>query len=170
MSPTRARGAIEAVGLKTSAGKRRGLRPLDSLAAKLLFICLRFFILERHPSFLTDMTDHKFRETFDQVRKEFFPRWDRQRHWRARIARKLNGSVGHCDFTSRVIEAFQVPDDDDELAALLIHEIAHAATASYHAKRWITRMERAAQQAKAIRRSRLARLIREEIHGYGETP
>jgi hypothetical protein len=74
--------------------------------------------------------------------------------------------VGSCDFTHKIIKAARVPIDDDEVAVLLIHEIAHAVTASYHAKRWLTRMEKAAQQAKTIGRSRLATLIRQEIDEY----
>ena len=112
------------------------------------------------------MADRRFREAFDLVRRVFFPRWDRKRLWRLRIVRNLDDSLGNCDFTHRIIKAASVPIDDDELAALLIHEIAHAATASYHAKRWLIRMEKAAQQAKKIGRSRLATLIRQEIDGY----
>ena len=112
------------------------------------------------------MTDRRFQEAFDLVRRVFFPRWDRKRLWRARIESNLKGSVGNCNFTDRIIKAASVPADDDELATLLIHEIAHAATASYHAKRWLTRMEKAAQQAKTIGRPRLATLIRNEIDGY----
>ena len=116
------------------------------------------------------MIDHRFQEAFDHVRRVFFPRWDRKRLWRLRIVRNLDDSVGTCDFTHRIIKAASVPVDDDELAALLIHEIAHAATASYHAKRWLTRMEKAAQLAKTLGRSRLATLIRQEIDGYKEPP
>ena len=112
------------------------------------------------------MIDHRFQETFDFVRRVFFPRWDRKRLWRLRIVRNLNDSLGTCDFTHRIIKAASVPVDDDELAALLIHEIGHAVTASYHTKRWLTRMEKAAQQAKKIGRSRLATLIRQEIDEY----
>ena len=112
------------------------------------------------------MTDRRFQEAFDLVRQVFFPRWDRKRLWRVQTVGNLDDSVGSCDFTCRIIKAARVPVDDDELAALLIHEIAHAATASYHAKRWLTRMKKAAQHAKTIGRSRLAALIRQEIDGY----
>jgi uncharacterized protein YbjT (DUF2867 family) len=74
--------------------------------------------------------------------------------------------MGYCDFTYKIIKAASVPVDDDDLAALLIHEIAHAVTASYHTKRWLTRMEKAAQRARAIGRPRLATIIRQEIDEY----
>jgi hypothetical protein len=78
--------------------------------------------------------------------------------------------VGYCDFTSRIIKVASIPKSDDELAVLLIHEMAHAATASYHTKRWLTRMEKAAHRAKAIGRSGLAMLLLKEIDTYRVVP
>jgi hypothetical protein len=110
--------------------------------------------------------NRSFRKAFDLVRQVYFPRWDRKRLWRVRSAKNLNGAVGYCDFTGKLIKAASILENDDELTALLIHEIAHAATASYHTKRWLTRMEKAAQRAKRVGRSNLARLIRKDLNGY----
>ena len=114
------------------------------------------------------MRDGRLRIASEFVRRVFFPRWDGKRLWRVRIVRNLSGSVGYCDFTSKVIKVASIPKSDDELAVLLIHEMAHAATASYHDKRWLTRMAKAAQQAKAIGRSGLAMLLLQEIEAYSE--
>lgn len=81
------------------------------------------------------MNNHRLREAFDLARQVLFPRWDRKRLWRARVAGNLNGAVGYCDFTHKLIKAASILENNDELAALLIHEIAHAATASYHTRR-----------------------------------
>ncbi len=112
------------------------------------------------------MTESRLRAEFDRIRTEFFPRWHGGRLWRARIVKDLNGAMGYCDTKSKTIKAIGIPDDDDELAAFLIHEIAHAVAPGNHSKLWLTRMEKAVQRAEAIGRSELGSRIRDEIKLY----
>jgi hypothetical protein len=66
-----------------------------------------------------------------------------------------------------VIEIVKQHGDSDERDTLLIHEICHA-IAEGHGRGWQDRMEKAAKRAVALRRQRLAGLIRQEIAGYQE--
>jgi len=65
-----------------------------------------------------------------------------------------------------VIEIGVRPTDADEMDMLLIHEICHAVSTGGHGKVWLARLEKAAQKAEKVGRSRLAELLREEITRY----
>jgi hypothetical protein len=111
---------------------------------------------------------HNVRRQFDDVKRLFFPRWDREGHWRVTTkTRRSAASHGICDLKRRVIEISARPTDADEMDRLLIHEICHAvAVRPGHGKEWQARMEKAAQKAEKLGRSCLAQLLREEIAGY----
>jgi hypothetical protein len=102
---------------------------------------------------------------FQEIKKVFFSRWDRQDLWRvsSRSRRKVHG---HCDPERRVIEIVIQHSDPDERDKLFIHEVCHAVAEMSHGKKWQDRMEKAARRADELGRQRLAQLIRQEIVGY----
>ncbi len=104
------------------------------------------------------------RHHFLEIKRLFFPRWDRDNHWRVskRSKRRLHG---HCDTERRVIEIVIQYSDPDKRDKLLIHEICHAVADMGHGRKWQARMEKAAQRADQLGRHRLAELLREEIVG-----
>ncbi len=104
---------------------------------------------------------------FQQIKQQFFPRWDRRNEWRisTRSRRKVHG---HCDPERQIIEIVAKHYDPDERDRLLIHEICHAVASGGHGKAWQSRMEIAAKRADELGRHRLAELLREEIVDYRE--
>ena len=102
---------------------------------------------------------------FLEIKKLYFPRWDREELWRISTRSKRNVQ-GHCDPVRRVIEIVIQHDDLDERDQLLIHEICHAVAGGGHGKTWQSRMEKAAHKADEIGRPRLGDLLREEIVNY----
>lgn len=105
---------------------------------------------------------------FQQIKRLFFPRWDRQNQWR--ISTKSKRKVhGHCDPDRRVIEIVVQYADQDEMDRLLIHETCHAVAAGGHGKVWQDRMEKAAKKADEVGRKRLAEMLRQEIVEYQES-
>jgi hypothetical protein len=62
-----------------------------------------------------------------------------------------------------VIEIVARRSDPDEQDHLLIHEICHAVTRGFHGQEWQRRMEKAAETAVELGRTRLASLLREEV-------
>jgi uncharacterized membrane-anchored protein YjiN (DUF445 family) len=105
---------------------------------------------------------------FQEIKKVFFPRWDRQDLWRvsSRSRRKVHG---HCDPDLKVIEIVIQHSDPDERDKLIVHEICHAVAEMSHGKKWQDRMEKAARKADELGRGRLASLLREEIIGYQQS-
>lgn len=99
---------------------------------------------------------------FHEIKRLFFPRWDRQNEWKLRMtsARKCQG---HCDRERKVIEIVARHIDPDDQDHLLIHEICHAVTKGFHGREWQCRMEMAAERADELGRTRLSKLIREEV-------
>lgn len=104
---------------------------------------------------------------FLEIKRLFFPRWDRQNVWRitTRSRRKVHG---RCDSVRRVIEIVAQHADPDERDGLLIHEICHAVVDGSHGKKWQDRMERAATRANELGRDVLAKMLRQEIAEYQE--
>lgn len=66
------------------------------------------------------------RRHFEEIKRLFFPRWDRKNRWRvsSRSRRRVHG---HCDPERRLIEIAVQYANADEDDALLIHEMCHAA-------------------------------------------
>lgn len=102
------------------------------------------------------------KQHFHEIKRLFFPRWDRQNEWKLRTtsARKCQG---HCDRERKVIEIVARHSDPDDQDHLLIHEICHAVTRGFHGRAWQRRMEKAAERADELGRTRLASLLREEV-------
>lgn len=99
---------------------------------------------------------------FHEIKRHFFPRWDRQNVWRVRTT-STRKCQGYCDRKRKVIEVVAWHSDPDDRDHLLIHEICHAVTKGYHGRQWQRRMEKAAETADELGRTRLSKLIREEV-------
>lgn len=99
---------------------------------------------------------------FHEIKRLFFPRWDRQSVWRLRTT-STRKCQGHCDRERKVIEIVARHIDPDDQDHLLIHEICHAVTKGFHGREWQSRMEKAAERADELGRTRLAKLLREEV-------
>jgi hypothetical protein len=106
-----------------------------------------------------------FTESVEHIRTTFFPRWDRKRHWQVVQVDDLNGAQGWCERESKTISILDGMIGND-LLALLIHEIAHAASNDCHGRRWLNKMEEAANDANRLGQAALASLLREQIAGY----
>lgn len=111
----------------------------------------------------------KLQRAFRAVRKDFFPRWDRERRWRARASGLAAGlfstTAGTCDRRTQLIRVAKEAADkgDDELNAILIHEICHAIIPGGHGRRFLDRMLKAAAKADALGKHRLAELLRDDV-------
>jgi hypothetical protein len=108
----------------------------------------------------------QLKRSFEQVRRDFFPLWDRKKQWRVRAATFL-APLGRCEADRKTIFIRAIPDSEDELKRFLIHEICHH-NASGHAAKWQRNMETAAQRAKAVGEEKTAEWISEEIGRYQE--
>lgn len=104
---------------------------------------------------------------YEEVRRIFFPRWDRRTMWRLQIVEDLDGAYGRCDAPHRRIRMIS-GFNGNQLVLVLIHEIAHAVVNGGHGKKWQARMELAAITAEALGRTELAGLLRREIAGYND--
>jgi len=80
------------------------------------------------------MENRGFDSSSEQVRKLFFPRWDRARRWRFLQVEDLNGAMGRCIRTTKTIMGIS-GISGNRLMSLLIHETAHAVTEDGHGKR-----------------------------------
>ena len=111
------------------------------------------------------LTKRQLEREFDAVRRNFFPRWDRNRDWKPRMVRDPYGASGRCRPDTKTIEVSpSTPlEGDNGLTMLLIHEIAHAVTPHGHGRSWQRRMEKAAQRAEALGRPDLAEQLRAEF-------
>ncbi len=109
--------------------------------------------------------------TWLDVRKNFFPRFDRKGRWRARKGTftSMLGEQGYCDDGQcRILVR---PDlaaaHSDDLTVTLIHELIHAVLQDgSHLRRFARRLEAARTRALRLGRRELAQRIRDEIHAY----
>lgn len=106
-----------------------------------------------------------FATSAEHVRTIFFPRWDKGRQWKIVQANDLDGAQGHCERATKTISILDGMKGND-LHALLIHEIAHAVSNDCHGKRWLKRMEDAANHAQQQELPMVAALLRQQIEGY----
>ncbi len=115
---------------------------------------------------------------FEDVRKIFYPRWDRKRQWRLDVGsdedRALYGrSHGAAILKERIIlinENQLMTQGKDYMEQLLVHEIAHAVTpGSGHGRRWRKRMEQSAQTAVNIGKKALADELLSEVKMYRDS-
>jgi hypothetical protein len=107
-------------------------------------------------------TRNDLNQSFELVRKVFFPRWDRGCQWGVKRAWHLPAQ-GRCDRALKNILIKDRSHQEDELDCLLIHEISHAVSSPYHGRRWQVRMMKASDKAKKIGHSVLAKMLDEEV-------
>lgn len=90
------------------------------------------------------MNEERLQVAFQCVRKTFFPRWDRKNEWKIVDATddKENDIVATCIEEAKCIIIYEIPDNDDHLHELLIHEICHI-KAPGHGKKWANNMKTA---------------------------
>jgi hypothetical protein len=104
---------------------------------------------------------------WEMVRKEFFPRWDREKKWKC-FATDAGGSDGECLKGRKIIKLANFTSKT--LLLLLVHEICHSVTRGGHGKEWCARMATAAKRADAIRMKSLAAQIRKEVQDIMSSP
>ena len=107
-------------------------------------------------------TDHCLEQECAQVVRDYFPRWRQwaqwtlkggaRAHWQdARGTWRHTSELGYCDSTAKTI---WVKSHEHKTAAertaTLIHECVHAVTTGYHGHRFYTRLQQAADHAKAL--------------------
>ena len=108
------------------------------------------------------MAKDRLTEVFDFVRRAFFPRWDKKNQW---VIRELSSlpSEGRCDNDKKTIFVKYVPEEDDRLYELLIHEICHAVASPGHGKKFLVRMAKAATTAQMLGYGELSRMLNTDI-------
>jgi hypothetical protein len=115
------------------------------------------------------MTDYERAiEAWRWVRQEFFPKWDQKREWKLCIHGYLIAH-GKCYPERKLITLQSVPNDQDEMETLLIHEICHAFSLG-HEGPWERQFLKAAVRADEIGRPSLATMIRYEVSRYVSSP
>lgn len=112
--------------------------------------------------------EDRLETAYQYVRKSFFPRWDRDRQWTCHLIHDLP-SGGRCFDDRKEIAVQYVSDNDDELYALLIHEICHA-FAMGHDKGWQKRMLKAAEKAHELGLYGVQNILASEVKEYSSTP
>ena len=104
--------------------------------------------------------------SWDKVRQDFFPRWDRPGKWRLSLRKPIGRAMGQCCAETKTIRIGVWSSDPDERDLLLIHEICHAVAGGGHGLRWQRRMLRAAHRAGSLGRQALAALLAGEVEQY----
>lgn len=105
-------------------------------------------------------------DVFASIRAEYFPRWDRQRTWRAKSSASLYAN-GQCHPERQLIVLRpDVEWDSAYMRKLLIHEICHAVTSPAHGGPWQRRMMKAAECAESRGDRELSHLLQDEVAGY----
>ncbi|MGA2465534.1 MAG: hypothetical protein ABSH06_14405 [Thermodesulfobacteriota bacterium] len=108
---------------------------------------------------------NRLKSSFESVRENFFPKWDKAKKWRAKKVWHLP-VMGICCNRLKEIQVRTVFENEDELDRLLIHEICHAVTPGNHPKRWNERMLKASKRADELGRHGLVSLLSKDIEAY----
>jgi len=107
---------------------------------------------------------------FAFVRRRFFPRWKAGENWHIvpRNRADYTKETGYCDSASRTIHVhpLMAGQDGESRTALIIHEVCHAVTKSGHGKRFQQRMLHAADKARQLDLSEVAKTLEQEVHHY----
>jgi hypothetical protein len=103
--------------------------------------------------------------TFNELRRLFFPRWDRSGAWGLEVREKLL-CFGCCDFENKIISIRPLPVGDG-LRLLLIHEMCHCCTEKNHGKKWRGRMLMAAAAAATAGMHDLSGMLADEVAAAG---
>jgi hypothetical protein len=120
------------------------------------------------------MTQSRIIETFAEIKRLYFPRWDRAGQWKVKFAdgTSTRHNTGYCDSKARTIyldvQVFEMVNEG--IRAFLIHEICHDTGGAWHRKPWAKRMKRASDRAIELGEPRVANLLLGDIYSYCETP
>ena len=109
---------------------------------------------------------------YQNIRKLFFPRWDREGLWKASSNPPEDGKgcfslAGYCDPDNKIIH---VMTDSEGYSLTLAHEICHAVTTQSHEKKWFQRMMKANVVADQLGNDQLATEIREDADMFAAAP
>ena len=116
------------------------------------------------------MSENRLKNSFEIVKREFFPRWDPRNNWVVKKDIKLD-SRGWCERSIKTIKIRSIPYNQNSLYWVLIHEICHAVTTDSHGRRWGHRMLQASKSAQKKGNGELSRMILndlEKLHRVGE--
>jgi hypothetical protein len=113
------------------------------------------------------LTRCEWRDLYQKIRRDYFPRWDLKGEWRFHVQKNLP-SLGKADPERKAIRVR--PETYFSPAYLLVHEIAHAVTNGSHAVLWRRRMDQAAVRAAKLGEKDLADVIRHEQENYRTSP
>ncbi len=97
---------------------------------------------------------------YGEIRKIYFPRWNRRGAWNLRVCETLH-CFGCCDFEKKTVSIRPLPIGDG-LRLLLVHELCHCCAGKSHGKKWQDRMRTAASRAEAEGRQELSRMLADE--------
>jgi hypothetical protein len=115
----------------------------------------------------------RLRREFDEIRRQFFPRWVQGGHWRVTFGYRSSerDALGHCDLATKTI--FVAPFLRNQPAArrhTLVHEVCHAVAGLGHGEKFCRRLRGAARRAEALGDLGLAWRLSEEAGQYEEAP
>lgn len=116
------------------------------------------------------MEDEELQERFNFVKDEFFPRWRGRNNWTIKIDKNLP-CLGRCSLASKTIAFSNLPSNENEILALIIHEICHASKGcgGSHGKTWQKKMLNKSKHAKKKGMEALATRLVEEVEQYKES-
>jgi hypothetical protein len=103
---------------------------------------------------------------FEYIKDTFFPRWRSGEKWKLRLSKSAH-YIGHgiCDDEKKTIVVASFLSGT-ELQKTVIHEICHAVTHNNHGNKFLTRMEKASDKAKALGLGELSKSILADIECY----
>ena len=114
---------------------------------------------------------NELEQEYQNIRKLFFPRWDREGLWKVSSNPpedgKVSSGLGYCDPDNKIIH---VMTDSEGYSITLIHEICHAVTTQSHEKKWFQRMMKANVVADQLGNDQLATEIREDVDMFATAP
>ena len=112
---------------------------------------------------------NELEQEYQNIRKLFFHRWDREGLWKVSSNLpedgKVSSGLGYCDPDNKIIH---VMTDSESYSLTLVHEICHAVTTQSHEKKWFQRMMKANVVADQLGNNQLATEIREDVDMFDE--
>ena len=116
------------------------------------------------------MSEERLKNSFEIVKRNFFPEWDLENNWVVRKDRKIH-SQGLCERSTKTITIRYIPYNQNRLYWFLIHEICHAVSTDSHSREWEDQMLKASKSARKNGNDELSRMILndlEKLHRRGE--
>lgn len=106
-------------------------------------------------------------QRFQRIKREFFPRWDKNNQWRIRQDKRYKRpGYAECQAERKTIKVNLYKLDnlnrnisEDDVDQLIIHEICHAVVNQYHGPNFYKRIKEVRLHAESIGRRSLAELI-----------